>query len=1048
MSIPRIAIHRPVTMFMISGVIVLLGAISLLRLPVDLMPELQLPSVTIRVSYPGVGPREMEESITRPIEQAVSAVAGLEQVNATSSEGQSVIRLNFAWGTNLNVAADDVRSRIDRIRARLPEEADSPIIFKFDSTAFPILFLAVEGNFTPVQLRDIAENTLAQRLERVPGVAAVNVNGGLRRQILVELSREKTSALGLSVDRIINLLTVENQNMPLGEVYEGDLAYMLRSPGQFTSLEEIGNLVVMTRNGVPVYMRDIAVIRDGAEDVRSVIRVNGKPGVRLSINKQSGENTVEVSAALKREVEKINREVQGIKLSVTSDTAVFIDRSIHAVREAVVLGSFLVVFIIFTFLRSIRSTLIICTSIPISIFGTFALLYFGGYTLNTMTFGGLALGVGMIVDAAIVVLENTERHMHMGKPPRQAAIDGSEEIWSAILASTLTHVAVFVPLFFLAGFSSVLFRQLSVVVIFSLMMSLFVAVTIVPVLCALVLTPPVPADQRKGVTGRLFTWSERMLDAMDEGYRRILHLALAHRALVVGISVLLFVASIFVFRTLSYELMPQTDEGEVTVEAENAVGTRIERMEALMATLEERIRQVVPEARTLVSSVGGFGFQGSGGQHRGQITIILSPRAERERSSAQIATALRRQLAGLPGTVVRARPSGGNFQLQRILGGGTDARLALEIRGYDLEDARRLSNEAKLLMEQTKGLADVRLAKDDARPELALRVDRDKAAILGLTVNQVATTVRTNIAGTQAAFYRERGREYPIIVRLRAEDRQRIDNVNDVLVSTPTGSLVQAKSLMRVDNERGPVEIERKNLERVTRVNAELDGTLGDAVDAVNARLPELRVPSDFTVGFGAEVEEQAKAFQQLKWLLLLAVILVYAVMASQYESLRDPFIIMFSIPLASIGVVLALKLTGTAFSLQAYIGVIMLAGIVVSNAILLVDYTTTLRRRDGLPLHEAVETAGRTRLRPIIMTTLTTILGLVPMSLAFGEGAELQAPLARVVIGGLAASTLITLVFVPTLYTIFEEGLPAWIRRVRGAKAPVTEGEAPATGH
>ena len=534
MSIPRIAINRPVTMFMLSGVIVLLGAISLLRLPVDLMPELQLPSVTIRVNYPGVGPREMEESITRPLEQAVSAVAGLEQINATSNEGSSVIRLNFAWGTNLNVAADDVRSRIDRIRARLPEEADAPIVFKFDSTAFPILFLAVEGDFNAVQLRDIAEHTLAQRLERVPGVAAVNVNGGLRRQILVELSREKTTAMGLSVDRIISLLTTENQNMPLGEVYEGDLAYMLRSPGQFTSLDEIGNLVVLTRGAVPVYMRDIAIIRDGSEDVRSIIRVNGKPGVRLSINKQSGENTVEVSAALKREVERINKEVQGVRLSVTNDSAVFIDRSIHAVREAVILGSFLVIAIIFAFLRSFRSTVIICTSIPISIFGTFALLYFGGYTLNTMTFGGLALGVGMIVDAAICVLENTERHMHMGKPPRQAAIDGSEEIWSAILASTLTHVAVFVPLFFLAGFSSVLFRQLSVVVIFSLMMSLFVAVTIVPVLCALVLTPPVPVDQRKGITGRLFTWSERLLDGMDEGYRKLLHVALAHRPTVVA----------------------------------------------------------------------------------------------------------------------------------------------------------------------------------------------------------------------------------------------------------------------------------------------------------------------------------------------------------------------------------------------------------------------------------------------------------------------------------------------------------------------------------
>jgi HAE1 family hydrophobic/amphiphilic exporter-1 len=430
-----------------------------------------------------------------------------------------------------------------------------------------------------------------------------------------------------------------------------------------------------------------------------------------------------------------------------------------------------------------------------------------------------------------------------------------------------------------------------------------------------------------------------------------------------------------------------------------------------------------------VSSVGGQGFQNIG-QHRGTITLILSPRSERQRSSAQIATDLRKQLAGLAGTVVRARPSGGNFQLQRILGGGTDARLALEIRGYDLDDARRLSNEAKLLMEQTTGLADVRLAKDDARPELALRVDRDKAAILGLTVNQVATTVRTNIAGTQAAFYRERGREYPIVVRLRPEDRQRIDNVNDVLVSTPTGKLVQAKSLMRVDNERGPVEIERKNLERVTRVNAELDGPLGDAVDAVNARLPELRVPSDFTVGFGAEVEEQAKAFAQLRWLLLLAVILVYAVMASQYESLRDPFIIMFSVPVAGIGVVLSLLLTGTSFSMQAYIGIIMLAGIVVSNAILLVDYINTLRRRDGMPIREAVELGGRTRLRPILMTSIATMLGLVPMAIGIGEGGELQAPLARVVIGGLLTSTLVTLVLVPAVYTLFEEGWSGVFRK------------------
>lgn len=1048
MSIPRTAIARPVTMYMLCGVIVLLGAISLLRLPVDLMPELNFPSVTVRVSYPGVGPREIEESITRPIEQAVSAVAGLEQINATSAEGSSSVRLNFAWGTNLNVATDDLRSRLDRVRGRLPEDADPPIIFKFDSSSQPIVFLAVEGEYDAVTLRDLAENTLAQRLERVPGVAAVSVSGGLRRQIRVELSREKITALGLSVDRVVTLLRTENRNVPLGEVNEGDLTYLLRSPGQFVTLQEIGSLVLLTRQGVPVYLRDVAVIRDGTEDVRSVVRVNGKPGVRMTVNKQSGENTVAVTERVHAEVSRINREVQGVKVAVTSESALFIEQSIGAVREAVMVGSVLVIIIIFAFLRSVRSTIIICTSIPISIIGTFALLYFGGYTLNTMTFGGLALGVGMIVDASIVVLENAQRHMEMGKDRVQASIDGSEEIWSAILASTLTHVAVFVPLFFLSGFSSVLFKQLSIVVIFSLSMSLFVAVTLVPVLCSKLLKAPPQPHELRGLSGRLFGISERMLTGMDDGYRSLLHRALARRTLVIGVGTALFVVSVLLLPTLTYELMPQTDEGEVSIDAELAVGTRIERTDAAMQEIEARVRKAVPEARILITSAGGGGFMGSGNTHRGSITVILTPRSERTRTNAVIATDLRRELAGIPGTIVRARPSGGNWQLSRILGGGGDARLALEIRGYDLTDASRLAREAKTLMEGTKGIADVRVGREDGRPELALRVDRDKAALLGLSVSQVADTIQTNVAGTQAAYFRERSKEYPIVVRLRPEDRERVSDVNDVLVSTPSGQVVPAKNLMKVENDAGPVEIERKNQQRLTRVNAEIETTLSEAVEAVQARLPQLNVPADFAVGFGAEVEEQTKAFQQLQMLLILAVVLVYAVMASQYESLRDPFIIMFSIPLAAIGVVLTLKLTNTPFSLQAYIGVIMLAGIVVSNAILLVDYTTTLRKRDKLPLRTAVELAGRTRLRPIVMTTLTTILGLVPMSLGIGEGAELQAPLARVVIGGLLASTLITLVFVPTLYTIFEEGLP-FLRRGRAARpATALSGNEPLGGH
>jgi len=1027
MSIPRFAIHRPVTMFMLSGVIVLLGAISLTRLPVDLMPEFTAPTISINVGYAGVGPLEMEQLITRPIEQAVGAVAGVETISSNSSEGRSNVRVNFAWGTDMNEALDDVRTRIDRVRGRMPEDADQIQIFKADSTAQAIMQLAVEGDFDPVTLREIAQNDLVTRLERVPGVAAVTVNGGLRRQIHIELSKEKITALSLSVDRVVQTLRQENQNTPLGEVSQGDATYLVRSQGEFTSLDDIRNLVVMTRDGVPIYLRDVADVIDSTEDRRQFMRIDGRPGVRMAVNKQSEENTVAVSEGIRAEAERINREVPGVRVLVTNDQSIFIERAINNVQEHALLGGILVVLIIFAFLRDFRSTLIVSTAIPISVIGTFALLYFGGFTLNTMTFGGLALGIGMIVDAAIVVLENTHRHLHMGKDRMTAAIDGSEEVWTAILTATLTHIAVFVPLLFLSGFSSILFGQLSFVVMFSLAMSLFVAVTIVPVLCSRWLHTPDEEASRSGVIGRLFRASERFLEGVDERYRKALHLSLAHRPTVLVGALASVVAAVLIYPLLSTELLPQTDEGEVNVNAELPVGTRVERTEEAMLRLEEMVRQYVPEATTVITSGGGGGgggFGGGGNSSRGQINIRLVPRDERERTNDQIAQELRRQLAGLPGVIVRANPAGGNWQLFRMLGGGDgDARLALEIRGDDLDDARRIAQEARTVMEGTPGIADVRVGREEGRPEITIRVDRPKAAMLGMTPQSVTSTIQTNVAGTTAAQYRDRGNEYPIVVRLREADRQGISDIGDVLLSTPTGQVVPARNLLAVGREAGPVQIDRKNMERITRVNADIETSLSEAITAVQANLSQVRVPPDFAVGFGAEVEEQARAFRQLLLVLVLAVLLVYAVMASQYESLRDPFIIMFSIPVAGIGIVLSLLVTGTAFNMQAFIGVIMLAGIVVSNAILLVDYINTLRRRDGMPLREAVEVGGRRRLRPILMTTFATSLGLVPMAIGLGEGGELQAPLARVVIGGLLTSTMVTLVLVPAVYTLFEEG-------------------------
>ena len=1041
MSIPRLAIQRPVTMFMISAVITLLGFLSLSRLPVDLMPEFEQPTLTVRVSYPGVGPLEMEELITRPMEQAVSAVPGLVRVQSSSSEGNSQVQLNFEWGQDLAEAADEVRTRVDRMRGRLPEEAAAPTIFKFDSNSQPIMQVGIEGDYDPVTLREVAQNEIAPRFERVDGVAAVTVNGGVRRQIHVELSKEKITALNLSVNTVVQTLRAENQNTPLGEIYQGDATFLLRSQGQFQSVNDIGNLVVMTRAGVPVYLRDIADVLDTTEERRSFMRINGKPGVQIQIQKQSGKNTVSVAQLVRAEVDRVNREMPGIRMIVTQDTSTYIERAIHNVQEHAMIGGVLVVLIIFAFLRDFRSTLIVCTSIPVSVVGTFALLYFGGFTLNTMTFGGLALGIGMIVDAAIVVLENTHRHLHMGKDRMTAAIEGSEEVWSAILASTLTHIAVFIPLLFLSGTASIMFTQLSVVVMFSLAMSLFVAVTIVPVLCSRWLKTPDEEARATGPMARFYRASERFLESMDHRYGRLIHHSLNHRPTVIGGAAALVVAAVLLYPLVGVELLPQTDEGEVNVNAELAVGTRFERTEEALLKVEEMIKQNVPEAVTLITSGGGGnnfqgGGGGGGGTHRGQIRVMLVPRDQRERTNEQIAIDLRRQLTGLPGVVVRANPTGGNNQLQRLLGGGgggNTGRLALEIRGHDLDDARRIAQDARVLMEDTPGIADVSVGREEGRPEIAVRVDRPKAAMLGMTAATVASTIQTNVAGTTAAQFRERGNEYPVIVRLREADRRQIADVGDVLLNTPSGQVVPAKNVMVTSREAGPVQIQRKNMERITTVNAEIEIPLSDAVKAVEARVAEMRLPADFTVGFGTEVEEQAKSFRELQMVLILAVLLVYAVMASQYESLRDPFIIMFSVPVAAIGVVLSLYLTKTSFSMQAYIGIIMLAGIVVSNAILLVDYINTLRRRDGMPLREAVELGGRTRLRPILMTSIATMLGLVPMAIGIGEGGELQAPLARVVVGGLLTSTLVTLVLVPAVYTVFEEGWSGIFRR--GAK-------------
>jgi|SoiMethySBSTD1v2_1073268.scaffolds.fasta_scaffold07741_8 HAE1 family hydrophobic/amphiphilic exporter-1 len=1028
MKLVEFSINRPVTTYMMIATILLLGVIAFMRLPVDLMPEMEFPTLTVATTYQGVAPEEMETLITRPIEEAVGALAGVEKIRSSSSEGQSSVRISFAWGTDLNEAASDVRTRLDRLRRILPEDADPPTLFKFDTTQFPIMFLAVSSSeMDALALRHLMEDQLQYRLERVPGVAAAEIRGGLRREIHVDMYLEKLRALNISPEEVTNTLRRENINLPVGPVEEGKYELLLRTQGEFQSVDQIRNVVVTARNGIPIYIRDVARVEDSHEEIRQIVRVDDQPGLRLSIRKQAGANTVHVAEAVHAELEKIRQDYAHLTIVATMDSAIFIQRSIANVRDSAISGSALVVLVLFLFLRNINSTLIIGITIPISIIATFALMYFYGFTLNTLSFGGLALGVGMLLDNAIVVLDNVFRFRDEGQPIKAAAIQGTSEVGNAIMASTLTSVAVFVPLVFLTGFSGVMFKQLAYVVSFAQFVSLFVALTIIPLLCTKMLRQREPDAKRHPWAHAVIEWWVGVLDKLDAQYQSILHWSLTHRKTIVAFSGLVVVASLYLGQFVGFELMPETDEGEIRVDAELPSGTRIDITDQVAQQLLHVIRKEVPETQRIMTEIGQGGGGGGGGGGRpssvntAEFRIQLVDREKRQRTAQQIAAALRPKLNIQPGMIVRTRSAGSNF-MQRFASTGGD-RASVLIRGHDLPSATELAKIVKTHMDTTPGLADAQISRREGLPEVLIKVDRDKASVLGLNVSQLAGALQTTVGGTRASMYRDGGDEYNILVRLVKSDRNRLEFIPQIPINTPLGKTLPIGSLVSMEQTQGPVSLEREDQERVITVSGNLaNRDLGSVMREVEAKTRTLELPRDFSISMGGELEEQEKAFNELIVSLLLAIVLVYMVMAAQFESLRDPLIIMFSIPLASIGIVLALLLTNTTFNIQAFIGTILLAGIVVNNAIVLVDCINQLRREEGLSLRESVELGGRRRLRPILMTTLTTVLGLVPMALGLGEGGEVQAPMARVILGGLTTSTLITLVFIPILYTLVEE--------------------------
>jgi len=1042
LNIPRFGVRRPTFTAMLALMVVVLGSVALSRLQIDLLPAIELPTLTVRAQYEGADPLVMERLVTQIMEEIVATVPGVEEITSKSYEGYSSLKVSFGWGTSIDSAAVDVRATLEDEISELPDEIVGPRVSKFDIDTFPVVILGISSSLDPVELTEILENQIRYRFARLKGVAQVDPWGGFNREVRVELDPAKINAFRLSLDSILTALRNANLDRPAGKIEQGSYEITLRAPAEFTDLEQIRNTVISRRDGVTVTLGQVAQVKDTFEKLGRIIRVNGEQGLRVAIRKQPEANTVEVAKRVLEEVKKLNRAFPQINIVSVINQGNFIERSIANVAQSVLYGGALAVLVLWFFLRNFRSTLVIALSIPISVIATFALLYFGGFTLNLMTLGGLALGVGMMVDSSVVVLENIfRRYQEHQESPDRAAQKGGNEVSAAVVAGTLTTLVIFLPLIFVQGVSGELFKELAYVIMFSLFCALLVALGLVPMLAAKFLA----RSNKKRVLSSLQEKSSKasnhiekeavpnllssskgkdekshFLSFLENNYQDLLRIALRFRWLTVLSAITVFIASLWLVPYLGTEFIPPSDEGEVRIYGTMEVGTRLDLIDERAKILEALAFPLVPEAVSSVVSVMASGTRGNA-KARVSIRMSLTPAAQRERFNKKIAADLHKKLSGkIPGLKIRTRAPQGQFLLERIL--RTTEGIKVEVRGFDLDTLSLLSKQVANKIETVQGVTDVELSREIGVPQQEIRVDRDKIADLGLTVRDVSRVIETAVAGTIAGEFRQAGNSYRILVQLENAEHRSLDEILNLTLQTPNGEQVALRNLVQTTSGFGAVTIERKDQQRLVTVTANVSGRdLGSVAEDIQAQLDNIPYPVGYDLLIAGDFEEQQKAFNELVISLALALLLVYMVLASQYESLRDPLIVMFSVPVAAVGVILILFLTDTTMNLQSAIGCILLGGIVVNNAILLVDQAGRLRHI-GMDTNNALLEAGRRRLRPILMTTLTTILALLPLALGIGEGADAQAPLARVVVGGLVASTLITLLLVPAVYALFHK--------------------------
>ena len=1028
MSIYKTAIDKPVTTALIFVAVIIIGIFSFLKLPIDQFPEIDPPYIMVMTTYPGANASEIETNVTKLMENTLNSVDGLKELTSVSKDNMSVVTLEFQWGWNLDEASNDVRSYIEMAKDNLPDGASTPIIFKLSSSSMPIIQFAVTAEESYPGLEKLLDDEVIPVLNQVNGIGNISMSGEPERYVYVDIDQEKLDSYGIPLETVGSAISTNNLNMSSGKVKMLDEQYQLQVRSEYVDSREIGDIVVTTtRQGKQVHVRDLAIVRDTIKDVSLDEKLNGGDGVRLIIMKQSGANTVQICRDVNKKIEEIKKTLPpDVKIQTIYDSSENIQNSINSLEESIMYALLFVVLVVLFFLGRWRATFIIGITIPIALIVAFIYLKGAGRSINIISLCSLTIAIGMVVDDAIVVLENITKHIERGSNPREAAIYATNEVWVSVIATTLVTCAVFVPLTMLSGLAGIMFQELGWIVTITVCTSTTVAITLTPMLCSKLLK----AKKVKVVNGKLVEedvragWYQRyvvhFLDKVDNFYANALGWCLNHKFTTIVVTLAFFFASIspMIFGLVGTDFMQQTDNGRLTVNIELHQTTRVEEAMKLARVLETRFEALAPEIELISTTAGSADDAGfaalinNTSNNKIQMRIRCSKKYERERSIFDIAEVLRKEMSRYPEIV--------DYTCQVSSGmGGNSNTVDVEIYGYDFDQTNQFAQDVKrLIMSEVAGARDIDISREDDRPELKIVVDKEKAASHGLSSATISTYVRNRVNGYTAGYLKEDGDEYNIVVRLVENDRNTISKIENLTVPTPTGGQVKLSELAQVVEYFQPPQIDRKTRQRVVTVSVTPYNTsLGELAAEIQTAMQKLDKPAGISIRYAGQFEDQQETFGDMVLLGALIILLVYVVMASQFESMSKPFIIMLgSIPFALSGTVLALWITHTTLDMIGALGVVMLVGIAVKNGIVLVDYINLMRER-GYELNEAIKLSGESRLRPVLMTAFTTMLGMIPMAVSSGEGSEMWKPMGIVVIGGLLISTVVTLIVVPIFY-------------------------------